>query len=245
MNKKLAYIFMTFDTLTEYHLDKSLESFNNQNKSLIDTLIVYNNSTTFHNDLIKSKIDFDNVIIFNKPLPTDKRMVSDINTQLQYIDGFDIYLLHKADFYIPSHLVEFTYHSLNLDEPSFLNYSKFDMREDIKEKIINELNLSDFKTFSDVCKLPQVIKDTKGLSLQHRLIGYRGHDGSMHAYNELARKVLHFDNFIYPADWQNNIKRGIKMLKGIPEAFCYHLWHDIGKRSDGGGLGKNIIGHRF
>jgi len=236
---------MTFDTLTEYHLDKSLESFNNQNKSLIDTFIVYNNSTIFHNDFIRSKVDFDNVVVYDKPLPMDKRMVSDINTQLNHIDGFDIYLLHKADFYIPSHLVEHTHSSLSLEEPIFLNYSKFDMREDIKEEVIGNLNLSDHKTFLDVCELPQAIKDTNGLTLQHRLIGYRGHDGSMHAYNELGRKTLHFDNFIYPADWQNNINRGVKMLKGIPEAFCYHMWHDIGKRSDGGGLGKNEIGNRF
>lgn len=245
MSKKLAYIFMTFDTLTEYHLDKSLESFNNQDKSLIDTFIIYNNSTVFSNELIKSKVKFDKVTVYDKELPSDKRMVSDIKTHLNSISGFDLYLLHKADFYIPSHLVEHTYNSIGLEEPIFLNYSKFDMREDIKEGVIDSLNLLHHKTFLDVCKLPQAIKDTNGLSLQHRLIGYRGHDGSMHAYNELGRKALHFDNFIYPADWQNNIKRGIKMLKGIPEAFCYHLWHDIGKRSDGGGLGKNIIGHRF
>ena len=62
MQKKLAYIYMTFDTLSEYHLDKSLESFNNQNKSLIDTFIIYkqmyekkfNNNLTV-NDLFSCK----------------------------------------------------------------------------------------------------------------------------------------------------------------------------------------------
>lgn len=245
MNKKLAYIFMTFDTLTEYHLNKSLESFNNQDKSYINTFIIYNNSTVFSDDLIRSKVKFDNVVIYGKNLPSDKRMVSDIKTHLSYIDGFDIYLLHKSDFYIPSHLTEFTYNYLSNNKPVFLNYSKFDMREDIAGNKINQLNLANFKTFDQVCKLPEATKDTAGLSVKHRLIGYRGHDGSMHAYNELARKTLHFNNFIHPADWQNNINRGVSMLKGIPEAFCYHLWHDIGKRSDGAGLGKNVLGHRF
>ena len=245
MQKKLAYIYMTFDTLSEYHLDKSLESFNNQNKSLIDTFIIYNNSTIFTDEQIKSKVEFDNVIVYDNKLPSDKRMVSDITTHLNFITGYDIYFLHKADFYIPSHLLEYTYNSLDNSEPIFLNFSKFDMREDIKEDKIEHLGLPDFKTFLDVCQIKEARKDTNGLTLEHRLIGYRGHDGSMHAYNELGRKTLHFDNFIHPEDWQNNINRGVNMLRSIPEAFCYHLWHDIGKRSDGARLGKNVVGHRF
>ena len=245
MNKKLAYIFMTFDTLSEYHLNKSLEAFNNQDKSLIDTFIIYNNSTIFSNDYIKSKVQFDNIITFEDQMPTDKRMVSDIQMHLNQIDGFDIYMLHKCDFYIPNHLTKFTYDYLSSDNPIFLNYSKFDMREDIKELRINELNLANIPTFEEVCEMSIAIKDTVGLSTQHRLIGYRGHDGSMHAYNEASRQMLHFDNFIYPADWQKNDNNGINMKRAIPEAFCYHMWHDIGGRSDAAGIGKNKIGDRF
>jgi hypothetical protein len=54
--KKMAYIFMVFDTLEEYHVEKALESFDLQDKSYIDTFILYNNSTTFSTEWIRSMI---------------------------------------------------------------------------------------------------------------------------------------------------------------------------------------------
>ena len=75
--KKLAYIFMVFDTLEEYHVKKSIESFNLQDKKYIDTFIIYNNSTMFDTEWIKSLITEVNIKVIDKKLPTDKKMVSD------------------------------------------------------------------------------------------------------------------------------------------------------------------------
>ena len=91
--KKLAYIFMVFDTLEEYHVKKSIESFNLQDKKYIDTFIIYNNSTMFDTEWIKSLITEVNIKVIDKKLPTDKKMVSDINYHLNNIKGYDIYLL--------------------------------------------------------------------------------------------------------------------------------------------------------
>lgn len=242
---KVNYIFMVFDTLTEYHIDKALESFNAQDKEKINTFILYNNSTSFNTSDLLKKIDFHKVECIDSNLPSDKKIVSDINYQLREITGADIYFLHKADFYIPSNLLANSIKTLSNSNPSFLNFGKFDMREDIRGAKIDELNLLNTNSFKEVCKLDEVINTARGLTLKHRLIGYQGHDGSMHAYNEEGRKALTFKNFIHPSDWQVNVNKGINMIKGADNAYAYHMWHDIGQRSDGGKLGKNVIGHRF
>lgn len=242
--KKLAYIFMVFDTLEEYHVKKSIESFNLQDKKYIDTFIIYNNSTMFDTEWIKSLITEVNIKVIDKKLPTDKKMVSDINYHLNNIKGYDIYLLHKADFYLPINSVENVYNKFNNNDPKFINFGKFDMREDIKSNKIKELNLLNKKSFTEVTKLNIASSTFHNISLDIRMIGYQGTDGTMHAYNENARKKLKFKGFITGDDWKYNQKH-IQMVYNEDNLFAYHMWHDIGIKTDNKKLGKNIIGHRF
>tara|TARA_Y100000593_G_scaffold93978_1_gene190930 strand:+ start:1400 stop:2137 length:738 start_codon:yes stop_codon:yes gene_type:complete len=244
--KKLAYIFMVFDTLEERHIKQALESFDLQDKSYIDTFIIYNNSTTFKTDWIKTLVNgVDKIDIIDKNLPTDKRMVSDVNYHLKNIEGFDIYLLHKSDFYLPSNTIKSVYEKLTAIEARFINFGKFDMREDINGDKINELNLSNMNSFTDVVNGLDIATPTfHNITLDDRLIGYQGTDGTMHAYNELARMSLVFNSFLSQQDWDLN-QNQVEMLYDYDDVFSYHMWHDIGTKTDNKHLGKNIIGHRF
>ena len=76
------------------------------------------------------------------------------------------------------------------------------------------------------------------------MIGYQGNDGTTHAYNEEARGKLKFKGFITGDDWRHN-QQNVKMICGDDSVFAYHMWHDIGVKTDNKQLGKNIIGHRF
>lgn len=241
---KLAYIFMVFDTLEEYHVKKSIESFNLQDKKYVDTFIIYNNSTTFNTEWIKSLVTGVDIKIIDTNLPIDKKMVSDVNYHLNNIKGYDIYFLHKADFYLPIDSLKTVYDNLNDENPKFINFSKFDMREDIKSDKIKELNLFNKKTFTEVTELNIASPTFHDISLDIRMIGYQGTDGTIHAYNESARKNLKFKGFITGNDWEYN-KKHTQMIHGENTLFAYHMWHDIGIKTDNKKLGKNIIGHRF
>jgi hypothetical protein len=243
--KKMAYIFMVFDTLEEYHVEKALESFDLQDKSYIDTFILYNNSTTFSTEWIRSMIKgVDKIEVIDKNLPTDKKMVSDVNYQLNNIKGYDIYLLHKSDFYLPSNSVKSVYEKFNDSEPKFINFGKFDMREDIRGEIINNLDLPNKNLFTEVTELSIASSTFHNITLEDRMIGYQGNDGTTHAYNEEARGKLKFKGFITGDDWRHN-QQNVKMICGDDSVFAYHMWHDIGVKTDNKQLGKNIIGHRF
>ena len=100
------------------------------------------------------------------------------------------------------------------------------------------------KSFTEVTKLNIASSTFHNISLDIRMIGYQGTDGTMHAYNENARKKLKFKGFITGDDWKYNQKH-IQMVYNEDNLFAYHIWHDIGIKTDNKKLGKNIIGHRF
>jgi hypothetical protein len=35
------------------------------------------------------------------------------------------------------------------------------------------------------------------------------------------------------------------MQNGLDNVFAFHMWHNIGQKTDGKSLGKNLLGHRF
>jgi hypothetical protein len=247
--KKFNYIYFTFDTLSQYHIDKSIESLSIQDISLIDTITIYNNSTTFKSDELTKKFERFNkkIVLLDKKLnnlPSSKRMVDDINYTVKNIKNSDFYILHKADFCLPINLIKKSYDLLNSKtNPYFLNFSKYFLREDIVNEKVDEL--LKYEKFSDLLKLDFVAKSDKmeNYSFKYRVIGYTGIDGGIHMYNEDARKNLNFGNFTDPHTWHENAK-DMEMVHGLDDFYVLHMFHYIG-RNENRYPDRGKIGHRF
>ena len=66
--KKINYIYFVFDTLNNEHVEKSIESFALQDLNLIDTITIYNNSSTFESNYVESlfkKYQKNKLLFFN------------------------------------------------------------------------------------------------------------------------------------------------------------------------------------
>ena len=97
--KKINYIYFVFDTLNNEHVEKSIESFALQDLNLIDTITIYNNSSTFESNYVESlfKKYQKNINIFDKKtneLPSSKKIVDDVNYITNNVADSDLYFLH-------------------------------------------------------------------------------------------------------------------------------------------------------
>jgi len=247
--KKINYIYFVFDTLNNEHVEKSIESFSSQDLNLVDTITIYNNSSTFESNYVESLFNKfqKNTNIFDKKtnkLPSSKRIVDDVNYIINNVVDSNLYFLHKADFCLPVNLIKKSFNFFeNKSSPHFVNFSKYFMREDIVGKKIDDL--LKYEKFSDLLNLDYVAKSDKekNYSFKHRLIGYTGIDGGMHMYNEEARKKLFFHDFTSPSTWSIN-SQNIKMIHGVDDLYIFHMFHYVG-RDENRYTDRGKIGHRF
>jgi len=98
-----THIFHVIGTLEWAHIELALESMHAQ-VGHWDRFVLYNGGD-FSDWKILDQVDrskFDSVELFRYDPATPKGAMADWEQQIQKIGGSDIYLVHKADFYLPS-----------------------------------------------------------------------------------------------------------------------------------------------
>lgn len=246
---KLKYIFYTFNTLTDYHLKMAIESIKSQDMSYIEEkcFVIYNNSTVFNNNEILdavSKLDIFSEYEIVKSLPKTKSTLVDIQAQLKIIDSADFYFLHKSDFFLSKDILSNALKLLcDTNNPLFVSFSKFDLREAIIGENVKSLSE---KTFQEIMSLEGSTDLTSVLppdwGVKYDKIGYRGPDGTMHCYNESARKLINMDTFCSIDTVIKNREAGVEWIFGREDLLALHMFHELpsGRNSE-----KDIVGFRF
>lgn len=246
-----AYIFYVFNTLTQRHITMALESIRDQNfDSDVFDFIVYNNSSTFKTlDILREAYDltgtnFRSMRAHNWAYPDTTKTLDDVNSQINTISGYDFYFCHKADFVLNrsaiQNLIEY---NKSIEDPYFLGFSKFDLREYVSDATIKELQSMSYIEIMETGLATDLTGDVpESLTLDHSYIGYRGWDGTIHSYNEKARQILELDTYTQPHTIEKNISNGVKWVYGFKEFLALHIFHELpnGRNSD-----KDIVGHRF
>lgn len=246
-----AYIFYVFNTLTDRHISMALKSIRDQDfDEQVFDFIIYNNSTEFDTErinvlatyLVGSK--FRNFKNYNNQYPKTSKTLDDVNHQIKTIDGYDFYFCHKADFVISQNVIQnLIEYNRSVSDPYFLGFSKFDLREYVLDNTIRQLLGMSYNNIIETGIATDLTGDVpEHLSLDHAYIGYRGWDGTIHAYNEKARKLLHLDTYIQPHTIDQHVQKGINWIYGLKEFLALHIFHALpnGRNSD-----KDIVGHRF
>ena len=241
---KVKYIYHVFDTLDWRHVRLSLESIAQQtfdpcefllyNPSSLDSLTI----TALAKEICKDKFS---EYVFLSCYPKTTRTVDDVRWIVDNVKDSDSYFVHKADFVLCDNTIQNAFELLRVNpDPMFVNFCKFDLRESLVDSDINRLSKM---TYDQIIKLEGAVDDAWHipLELKHDKIGYCGHDGVMHFYNEEARNRLDIDTFTSIETVKRNQDRGVMWLYGLNKFLALHLWHDIGGRSDN----KNIVGYRF
>ena len=228
------------------------------------TFIVYNVSDAIDNDYIENKYEeynlnlrFENFEIFEVTKRTES-VSEDFRIHVKEISGYDWYMVHKSDFYLPNSLFSQVNQKMlacnSSTEAEYINFSKFDLREYVTAKDIR--TMAEFPTFESLSAQKYAChsdyysshKWSPELSLEHIAIGYRGRnkkgenifDGVMHYYNESARKKIQFNSYWDSKDIFENRNRGIKMEIDRNQ-YVLHMFHDINRATSQ----KNTEGHRF
>jgi hypothetical protein len=246
-----AYIFYVFNTLTQRHITMALESIRDQSFDVdVFDFIVYNNSTEFNSlDILREAYDltgsnFRSMQIFSKPYPNTSRTLDDVNHQIKMISGYDFYFCHKSDFIVSKNVIQnVVEYSRSANNPYFLGFTKFDLREYVSNETIKQLSKMSFDQIMETGLATDLTGDVPDfLNLSHSYIGYRGWDGTIHAYNEKARQSLDLDTYIQPHTIARNIENGVNWSYGLKEFLALHIFHELpnGRNAD-----KDIVGHRF
>lgn len=246
-----AYIFYVFNTLTQRHITMALESIRDQTFECdVFDFIVYNNSSTFNSMEILREAheltgtNFRSMRIYSGQYPITSRTLDDVNCQISTITGYDFYFCHKADFVISRNVIQNTIEYANsIEEPFFLGFSKFDLREYVSNETIKQLLSMSYRSIMETGLATDLTGDIpEVLNLRHSYIGYRGWDGTVHAYDDRAREILNLDTYIQPHTIANNAALGVNWTYGLKEFLALHIFHELpnGRNSD-----KDIVGHRF
>lgn len=250
---KGAYIFYTFNTLEVFHIEMAIQSIAAQEFEPIFDFILYNNSSYFDSKSILDQAQyvlgnkFNSYVEFPFAYPVTTSTMEDVQMQLFSIDSYDLYLLHKSDFSISNksiqNVIDFNRTHGDIDKPYFLNFCKYDLRENVSLETTKELlNKSFDEILADekACDLTEVMPEDWGVKYEY--IGYRGLDGVMHAYNEKARTMLHFDSFINYWTVDRHVQAGFNWIYGDKNFLALHIFHALpgGRNSE-----KDIPGYRF
>ncbi len=239
------YIFYVFDTLTDFHIEMALNSISKQNFTPME-FVIYNSSHSFDSErLLHRSID----VLGNKfrsymvvpSCPETQTTLADIRCQLYWIGGADFYFMHKSDFYLGQGSIAQAQAHYK-PEPFFVNFCKFDLRETVGEM----LGLS-MKSWNEILGLDGAFDVTPGstsdFGVKYDKIGYRGWDGTMHFYNEAARRVIDMDTFCKLETVEANRQKGVDWLYGDTRFLALHMFHALpGGRGD---VNKDALGHRY
>lgn len=230
----------------------ALESIADQEfKDGIFDLIIYNNSSTFDTENIIVHAErllgnrFKKIFEYPFAYPITTSTMDDVNMQIFTIDSYDFYFCHKSDFCVNNRAVQnvIDFYRNNQDAPYFVNFCKFDLRENVpleKIKDLLKLPFSEIMEDEKACDLTEVMPEDWGVKYEY--IGYRGLDGVMHSYSESARKLLDFDTFINYYTVDRLKQKGVNWYCGLQEFLALHVFHALpsGRNSE-----KDIIGYRF
>lgn len=248
---KGAYIFYTFNTLTQEHISMALESIADQEFEWnVFDFIIYNNSTQFSNmDILSCATEicgnkFRAIMTYPFPYPNTASTLDDLNIQFKHLSGYDFYLCHKADFSISQGVIQkvIDFH-LEGKSPRYIGFAKFDLRENVSLEKTKELLKISFDEIMETGKgidLTEVCPENFGI--QYEYIGYRGLDGTMHSYNEAARTMLDLDSYCNHWTVQHHIDKGIDWRWGNKEVLALHIFHAL---PNGRNYIKDVEGYRF
>lgn len=251
--KDWAMIYYAYDTLTDYNYDMSAESLAN-NEFEFDTLFIYNASTQRSNESIMNVLGRYDVLKKFKEIKiapriaTEKSVSADFVCQMRSLGGYKNYLVMKPDFYLPDNAIQATRELMeSRDNPSILNFKKFDIREYVDPVDVRKLaSLNDFNECLNV-------KDVKmwydePVELQHWALGFWGPDGVMHAYNNTARKLANIPREEAVRTWgycsvlENAANNGAELFYD-DRVYAMHLYHEVPAKH--GPAGRMKVGYRY
>lgn len=250
MEKLGKYIFYVFDTLTNYHVEMALQSIQDQCFDRLD-FVLYNSSALNTDELLDKCSKFFGRVQFRSYTAIENiepsSTLEDIQWQIKHIGGADFYIVHKADFFLLNRTIQKSIDWLKADRPRFINFCKIDLREYIVGKEVRWLARDSFydimRMHGSVDVTWDVPSDFSEGYEQYYRIGYRGWDGTMHCYNESARRLIEMDTFIQRETVSNNERKGIQWIWSDTLFSALHMFHEIpGGRGD---TDKDRMGHRY
>jgi hypothetical protein len=243
----IAYIFYVHNTMTLFQIEMAIKSID-KSKDISGDLWLHNSSDEFSESEILEKLDivkgrFNQIRWINNK---DSSVAGDISNQINVIDGYDQYFCHKADFYLSPFSFTNSINKLQSSavDPMYINFCKFDLRENFNYDIIGKISNLAFDKILDkkwACDMTDSMPEDFGI--HYEAMGYRGVDGVMHSYNEKAREKLIVSTYWEQSSVDLNKLNGINMLYGIKDIYAFHIFHEI----PGGRIAdvKNIEGYRF
>lgn len=226
---KKCYIFYVFNSLTKRNVDLAIESIANQEFDPYDLFWLYNVSK-FENKVLLDQASGElkgKFMEFKEceNVPSTNSVCQDLQFHLKK-DGFDFYMCHKADFYLNKNMINNADKIANNEkDPFYEGCAKFDLREYVKTDTVRKfasMTFDEVASRDDACGTIFSEKFKQSIA-----IGYQGHDGSMHFYNDAARRKLRFNSYWRKGDFQANKDNGIDMRHGNKDTFVLHVFHDI------------------
>lgn len=257
--KKLCLIYHVFNTLTERHIDLSLQSLAKL-KFNWESLIVFNTSTdprlcdeAIAEGLVRYNIidKFDKVMVAEKGENRPASITADFLAQFETIEGYDAYLVHKADFYVgPNSIqaIEELFHEQERKQPHFANFKKFDLREYVSDDRVVELG--NYPTYTSILdSVPTAEPWESGMwNVECEAVGYDGLDGVMHAYTDSARKLANAPvdeitrSWGYCSIFDHMIAGGAKRIVD-DRLYALHVYHEVPTKT--GPEPRMRVGYRY
>jgi len=248
-----TYIFHVFETLTISNLYSAIDSIVSQtfDSNQFD-FVLYNSSRYWENserllDGIQSRLHgmFRSFRFINPDVPTDSTL-ADLQWQISNIDGSDFYFTHKADFVLGDKTIQRVANLFeNVHQPLYVSFCKFDVREDVNDLETYILSGRSFDRILDRADAWDVTaclpKDWE--THDYRFLGYRGWDGTMHCYNEQARRNIQLTDFCSLDTVQSNRTNGIDWIFGDTRFWALHKFHAL--PNGRGDARKDLDGKRF
>lgn len=226
----IAYIFYVHNTITQYQINMAINSIIDATQGVNGDLWIHNSSTQHSSSDILKSVDclrsfFDSINVLNRK---GSSVAEDVTNQLSEISGYDYYVCHKADFYVGANSFKNTILKLKTLYPTFINYSKFDLRENVDTTTIwslSTLNFNEILQAEWACDM--TLETPQDFSKKYTAMGYRGIDGVMHGYNELARDKLVVSTYWEQSTVDYNRSIGIDMQHGHNDILALHMYHEI------------------
>lgn len=255
---KRCLIFHVFNTLTEHNIMMSLDSLLRQSSyPAWDTFLVWNSSTQFSSSKLVARIKsmgferhFARIESTEPSQERPQSSSSDFMTQFKEVDGHDLYLVAKADFYLGRDALSvITTRMADPSVPALCVFKKYDLREYITPSEIIALG----EVGSYICCRAKGAKEFNEIdyqsdeSLKVGIIGYQGLDGIMHAYTDAAREKASCGEAEMNRSWgacsiyRTMIEGGCELVQD-DRIYALHIFHEVPQKTD---INKLKDGYRY
>ncbi len=245
---KRCLIYHVFNTLTEYNLMMSLESLMRQDPhERWDTFLVWNSSASFSTPLLLERVramgldrTFGEIRGMEPTRDRPQSSSSDFLWQFQGVDGHDLYLVAKGDFYLArGSVAALTELMADPSIAALCVFKKYDLREYLAP---SQVILFGERGSYRACR-EEGARDWDELdhgnpdTMHVGAIGYQGLDGVMHAYTDPARALAHCDDAELQRAWgacsiyETMVKSGCQLVQD-DRIYALHVFHEIPQKND-------------